>query len=68
MNPVDKRILKSLRRGPLYRPMLEVVLDISERQSREAIRRLSEKGLVEVARDVGPSSYRLTDAGVEAVS
>jgi hypothetical protein len=63
-----RRVLVALKSGPLYRPTLELVVGISERQSREAVVALSRDGLIEIAREVGPATYRITAAGEEAIS
>lgn len=59
----QERILRALRRGALYRPTLELILDLSEQRSRDAIEALLDAGLIEVATDIGPATYRLVDDG-----
>lgn len=63
----ELRVLRALRDGPLYRPALELVLSITETQSRALTGSLLRQGYVEIATDVGPATYRLTESGVEIV-
>lgn len=61
----ELRVLRALKRGPLYRPALEMILGLSETQSRKLTGSLMKQGLVELATDIGPATYRLTAAGEE---
>lgn len=63
----ELRVLRALRRGPLYRPALETILGLTETQSRKMTGSLMRQGFVEIATDIGPATYRLTSAGEEIV-
>lgn len=58
---LDRKVLAALAKGPLYRPELEVLLGINETQSQRTLLRLKEDGKVELAPDIGPATYRLTE-------
>lgn len=47
---LESRILRALRSGPLYRPMLEFVVGASESQVRPVLTALVAAGKVELAR------------------
>jgi hypothetical protein len=53
-----RRILRALASGPLYRPTLELIVDATEYEVREALQRLTAEGLVEIAVEIGPATYR----------
>jgi hypothetical protein len=57
---IETRILRALASGPLYRPTLELIVDATEYEVREALQRLTAEGLVEVAAEIGPATYRRT--------
>jgi hypothetical protein len=55
---IETRILRALASGPLYRPTLELIVDATEYEVREALQRLTAQGQVEVAAEIGPATYR----------
>jgi hypothetical protein len=57
---IEGLIVRALASGPLYRPTLELVIDCPESLVRPALQRLIAKGLVELAVELGPATYRLT--------
>jgi hypothetical protein len=61
---VDTRIVRALARGPLYLGALELIVGVSSREARQALGRLMRAGRVELAREIGPHTFRLTQ-GVE---
>lgn len=67
MTGQELRVLRTLRRGPLYRPTLELVLSLTEAQSRKTTGSLMRQGYIEIATDIGPATYRLTNEGEEIV-
>jgi hypothetical protein len=67
MTGKELRVLRALRRGPLYRPALELTLSLTEPESRRITGSLLKQGFVEIAVDVGPATYQLTTAGEEIV-
>jgi hypothetical protein len=55
----EKKILASLKSGPLYRGALELI--VGEGDLAVPLRRLLAEKRVEIAREIGPATYRLRD-------
>lgn len=68
MSVGQQRALRALARGPLYRPTLQLVLGLSAGQTFRLTATLVQEGLIEVAEEIGPDTYRITDAGREVIS
>ena len=60
----ELRLLRALRRGPIYAGALELMTGIPDRQARTCARRLKARGYV--ARD--GETFRITEAGEEIVA
>jgi chromosome segregation and condensation protein ScpB len=58
----ELRVLRALRSSPLYRPALELVVGYGVALE---LQRLKNLGLVERAGELGPHTWRITDAGLE---
>lgn len=54
---VEQRILRALRSGPLYRGALELIVGRGDLAAE--LRELLKTGAVEIAREIGPATYRL---------
>lgn len=59
---LDDAVVRALTKGPLYRPTLELILGINETQARRSLKNLIAQGKVELAIDIGPATYRLTNS------
>ena len=63
----ELRILRALARGPLYEGALPIMLPGANNsaQIRAALRSLERQGYVERAPELGPLTWRITEAGLE---
>lgn len=57
-----ERILRSLESSPLYLGALELVVGGPASEIRTELRQLEDEGRVELAREIGPKTYRLVPA------
>lgn len=63
----ELRVLRALRRGPLYRPVLEYASGIGGPIAVKVLQEMLNDGLVEIATEIGPATYRITEAGRSAL-
>lgn len=61
----ELRILRVLARGPLYEGTFALVCAVPAKKVRSSLRSLTRQGFVEIAEEIGPQTYRLTEAGEE---
>jgi predicted ArsR family transcriptional regulator len=63
VSTTDLRVLRLLKRGPVYRPAIEMILGLSEREARGSVTRLDRRALIEINAEIGPATWQLTDKG-----
>lgn len=61
----ELRVLRALQRGPLYEGAFALVCAVPAKKVRSSLRSLVRQGYVEIAEEIGPQTYRITEKGEE---